>query len=187
MEPTTARQQTAPTERVATGSGLRTIGAVLSAAAMATGVLSAAAMATGVLSAAAIPAAKAPPSARDTAFTTRAQQCRPARARLTPSPTQPGGSSRLRRTRLTTGDDRQCSAALRRARPPARGGDERRFIGAFLDARVAAMRAEEAHADTSRLDHAQRRFLRENSVDLHLPLPWSVYEDHYELVRLPGC
>lgn len=90
------------------------------------------------------------------------------------------------------GDDRLSfhgirAAALGRARPPARGGDERRYIGAFLDARVTAMRAEEAHADTSRVDHAQRRFLSEGNLDLHLPLRWSVYGDRYELLRLPGC
>lgn len=71
--------------------------------------------------------------------------------------------------------------ALRRARPPARGGDEVAYLNAFLDARVWAMEQEEAHSDTSRVDTAQRVFLREGNLDLDPPLNWHVYGDGYRI------
>lgn len=73
------------------------------------------------------------------------------------------------------------AAALRNAAPPAQGGDEVTYLNAFLDAREAAMRAERGHSDTSRVDDEQRRFLAEGNLDLHLPLAWSTYGDHYHL------
>lgn len=73
------------------------------------------------------------------------------------------------------------AAALRQARPPAEGGNETKYLNAFLDVRRKAMQAEEAHSDTSRVDNAQRAFLRAGNLDLRLPLRWSVYGDHYEL------
>ncbi|MGW0893097.1 chitosanase [Saccharopolyspora sp. NPDC002578] len=66
-------------------------------------------------------------------------------------------------------------AALDRATPPAEGGDETAYLHAFLDARVEAMREEEAHSDTSRVDTAQRRFLDEGNLALTPPLHWEVY------------
>ncbi|MGW1598313.1 chitosanase [Streptomyces sp. NPDC002343] len=71
--------------------------------------------------------------------------------------------------------------ALRGAEPPARGGDERAYLDAFLDARVWAMRQEEAHSDTSRVDTAQRVFLRKGNLDLNTPLDWKVYGDSYHI------
>ena len=71
--------------------------------------------------------------------------------------------------------------ALGRARPPARGGDEVAYLHAFLDARVWAMKQEEAHSDTSRVDTAQRVFLRERNLDLDPPLDWKVYGDSYHI------
>ncbi|MFJ6934442.1 chitosanase [Streptomyces sp. NPDC101132] len=71
--------------------------------------------------------------------------------------------------------------ALRSAKPPAQGGDEVTWIGAFLDARVWAMRQEEAHSDTSRVDTAQRVFLRKRNLELRTPLDWKVYGDSYHL------
>ncbi|SMF74708.1 chitosanase [Streptomyces sp. Amel2xC10] len=71
--------------------------------------------------------------------------------------------------------------ALNRARPPARGGDETTYLHAFLDARVWAMRQEEAHSDTSRVDTAQRVFLRNGNLDLTPPLDWQVYGDSYHI------
>ncbi|MEU9336910.1 chitosanase [Streptomyces sp. NPDC048290] len=71
--------------------------------------------------------------------------------------------------------------ALRSAVPPARGGDEVRWLDAFLDARVWAMRQEEAHSDTSRVDTAQRIFLRARNLALDTPLDWKVYGDSYHL------
>ncbi|POX46707.1 chitosanase [Streptomyces sp. Ru71] len=71
--------------------------------------------------------------------------------------------------------------ALRKAEPPARGGDEVRYLDAFLDARVWAMKQEEAHSDTSRVDTAQRVFLRQGNLDLDPPLDWKVYGDSYHI------
>ncbi|MEU0250511.1 chitosanase [Streptomyces sp. NPDC006235] len=71
--------------------------------------------------------------------------------------------------------------ALRTANPPAWGGDEVTYLDAFLNARVWAMKQEEAHSDTSRVDTAQRVFLRERNLDLDPPLDWKVYGDSYHI------
>ncbi|MGW7073149.1 chitosanase [Streptomyces sp. NPDC054855] len=71
--------------------------------------------------------------------------------------------------------------ALRSAEPPARGGDETAYLHAFLDARVWAMRQEEAHEDTSRVDTAQRVFLNKGNLNLNTPLEWKVYGDPYRI------
>lgn len=75
------------------------------------------------------------------------------------------------------------AAALRRAGPPAGGGDEVGYLHAFLDVRRDAMRREDAHEDTSRIDTAQRVFLQEGNLDLRPPLRWSVYGDEF---AIPG-
>jgi chitosanase len=71
--------------------------------------------------------------------------------------------------------------ALRTAEPPARGGDEKAYLNAFLDARVDAMRREPSHADTSRVETAQRVFVREGRLGLETPLSWRVYGDSYRI------
>ncbi|PWI14765.1 chitosanase [Streptomyces sp. Act143] len=71
--------------------------------------------------------------------------------------------------------------ALNRAKPPAQGGDEVAWLDAFLDARVWAMKQEEAHSDTSRVDTAQRVFLRKGNLNLDPPLDWKVYGDSYHI------
>ncbi|GHD88514.1 chitosanase [Streptomyces naganishii] len=71
--------------------------------------------------------------------------------------------------------------ALRSAKPPAQGGDEVKYLDAFLDARVWAMKQEEAHSDTSRVDTEQRVFLRKGNLDLRTPLDWKVYGDPYHI------
>ncbi|MFB0614446.1 chitosanase [Streptomyces sp. AGS-58] len=71
--------------------------------------------------------------------------------------------------------------ALRTAKPPAQGGNETTYLNAFLDARVWAMKQEEAHSDTSRVDTAQRVFLRKGNLDLNTPLDWKVYGDSYHI------
>ncbi|AKJ29632.1 chitosanase [Caldimonas brevitalea] len=76
--------------------------------------------------------------------------------------------------------------ALRRAKPPSQGGDEVAYLNAFLDARVAAMKTEEAHSDTSRVDTAQRVFLRKGNLDLNTPLEWKVYGDSYRIAAVDG-
>lgn len=71
--------------------------------------------------------------------------------------------------------------AIAKAKPPAQGGDEVAYLHAFLDARVAAMKTEEAHEDTSRVDTAQRVFLDEGNLDLDPLLAWSVYGDAFRI------
>ncbi len=73
--------------------------------------------------------------------------------------------------------------AARAARTPVRGGDEIGYLTAFLDARAAEMRTEAAHSDTSRVESAQRVFLRSSNLDLVPPLSWSVYGDRYTVTR----
>jgi chitosanase len=72
--------------------------------------------------------------------------------------------------------------ALARAAAPASGGDEAAYLEAFLDERVVEMRKEAAHEDVSRIETAQRRFLREGNLDLDLPLRWAVYGDAYAIL-----
>lgn len=71
--------------------------------------------------------------------------------------------------------------ALNKAKPPAQGGDEVAYLNAFLDARVWAMKQEEAHSDTSRVDTEQRVFLRNGNLCLATPLNWKVYGDSYHI------
>jgi chitosanase len=71
--------------------------------------------------------------------------------------------------------------ALRTTKSPAQGGDEITYLDAFLDARVAEMRTEQAHSDTTRVDTAQRPFLRRSNLDLVAPLNWKVYGDRYSI------
>ncbi|MFI2651811.1 chitosanase [Micromonospora fulviviridis] len=73
------------------------------------------------------------------------------------------------------------SRALARAKPPAQGGDERTWLHAFLDERVAEMSKEEAHSGTSRVDTAQRVFLNNGNLDLNTPLIFAVYGDQYRI------
>jgi chitosanase len=75
--------------------------------------------------------------------------------------------------------------ALARAATPAAGGDERAYLEAFLDERVVEMRKEAAHEDVTRIETAQRRFLREGNLDLTAPLQWSVYGDRFEIKTAP--
>lgn len=71
--------------------------------------------------------------------------------------------------------------ALSKARPPSQGGNETTWLNAFLDARVWAMKQEEAHSDTSRVDTAQRVFLRKGNLNLDPPLDWKVYGDSFRI------
>ena len=71
--------------------------------------------------------------------------------------------------------------AMHAARTPGQGGDELAYLDAFLTARVAEMRTEEAHSDTTRVDTAQRLFLRRSNLDLNTPLRWSDYGDRFSV------
>jgi chitosanase len=72
--------------------------------------------------------------------------------------------------------------ALREAKTPAAGGNEVAYLEKFLNERDVEIRKDPAHHnDVSRVETAQRRFLHEGNLDLHLPLRWSVYGDPYEI------
>ena len=71
--------------------------------------------------------------------------------------------------------------ALKKAKTPAQGGNEVTYLNAFLDARKAAMKTEEAHSDTSRVDTEQRVFLNNGNLALDPPLRWKVYGDPYSI------
>jgi chitosanase len=55
------------------------------------------------------------------------------------------------------------------------------YLNAFPDVRKAAMKREEAHSDTSRVDTEQRVFLDNDSLDFLPPLSWKVYGDPYTI------
>lgn len=79
---------------------------------------------------------------------------------------------------------RQIRAAARRVVPaPAQGGDELSYLSAFLDARVAEMRTEAAHEDVTRVETAQRVFLKASNLDLNGPLTWRVYGDKFRVAQ----
>jgi chitosanase len=84
------------------------------------------------------------------------------------------------------GDDRDSFGSIRmnamkKAKTPAQGGDLTAYLDAFLDARRVAMKHEEAHADTSRVDTAQRVFLRNKNFNVDLPLTWKVYGESFSI------
>ncbi len=71
--------------------------------------------------------------------------------------------------------------AVRRARPPSQGGNETTWLNAFLDERVVEMRKEAAHQDVTRIDTAQRVFLRNGNLDLDTPLDFAVHGDAFRI------
>ena len=71
---------------------------------------------------------------------------------------------------------------MAKAKTPAQGGNEITYLNAFLDARVATMKTEEAHSDVTRVETAQRVWLKAGNLDLKTPLNWKVYGG-----LLPGC
>jgi chitosanase len=73
------------------------------------------------------------------------------------------------------------ATAMKHAKTPAQGGDQVKYLNAFLDARKAAMKKEAAHDDTSRVDTEQRVFLKNGNLDLNTPLHWKTYGDPYTI------
>ncbi|GGX80413.1 chitosanase [Streptomyces fructofermentans] len=71
--------------------------------------------------------------------------------------------------------------ALKHADTPSEGGDEKKYLNAFLDARRTAMLAEPAHQDTTRIDTAQRVFVRDGNLGLKPPLVWQVYGESFRI------
>ncbi|MCX8515793.1 MAG: chitosanase [Alphaproteobacteria bacterium] len=85
------------------------------------------------------------------------------------------------------GDDETLNgirlAAMKRAKTPRQGGHEIVYLNAFLDCRNLVMKQETAHQDLSRIETAQRIFLKEKNLQLNLPLRWKIYGDSYEIIR----
>jgi chitosanase len=75
------------------------------------------------------------------------------------------------------------AAVMRIAKTPTQGGDEILYLNAFLDARIVAMKREEAHSDVSRVETQQREFLRQGNLTLTLPLNFKTYGDAYMIER----
>ncbi|MFF5899229.1 chitosanase [Streptomyces argenteolus] len=71
--------------------------------------------------------------------------------------------------------------AVAAADTPSEGGDEEDYLNAFLDSRVAAIRKEPSHSDTSRVETAQRVFVREGKLQLETPLAWKVYGESFRI------
>ncbi|MFJ8963169.1 chitosanase [Lentzea sp. NPDC102401] len=71
--------------------------------------------------------------------------------------------------------------ALGKAKPPSQGGNETTWLNAFMDARVWTMKQEPAHENTSRVDTAQRVWLKAGNLDLNTPLKWKVYGQSFEI------
>ena len=82
---------------------------------------------------------------------------------------------------LSGGDGRGRSEDIRIAVPRVANGDETAWLSAFLDARVREMRTEEAHSDVTRVETAQRVFLKNGNLDLNAPLTWKVYGDRFTI------
>ncbi|MEY7976705.1 chitosanase [Streptomyces pilosus] len=72
------------------------------------------------------------------------------------------------------------AAAAKRADTPAGGGDEEKYLAAFLDVRRKAMNALHPAHDTSRVT-VQRHFLDEGNLDLETPLEWEMYGTPYKV------
>ena len=85
------------------------------------------------------------------------------------------------------GDDPQSfgglrTAAMARAKTPAQGGSEVRYLNTFLDVRRAVMAANPTWAQAlDRIDTEQRVFLNEGNLQLLPPLAWSTYGDQYQI------
>ncbi|RNL73536.1 chitosanase [Streptomyces sp. I6] len=73
--------------------------------------------------------------------------------------------------------------AMRKARTAAEGGAEKRYLNVFLDESRSAMRARTgpARRDTSRIDTAQRVFLRNGNMRLTAPLQWRMYGETFRI------
>ncbi len=73
------------------------------------------------------------------------------------------------------------AAARNVARTPYAGGGEAAYLQTFVDARATEMRREGAHSDTTRVDTAQRVFLKAGNLTLTTPLTWAVYGDTFTI------
>ncbi|WP_046503821.1 chitosanase [Streptomyces odonnellii] len=74
-------------------------------------------------------------------------------------------------------------AAMKQSRTPDQGGDETAYLDAFLDSGRAVIKAEltTAQRDSSRIDTAQRVFLRDGNMALEPPLNWEMYGETFRI------
>jgi chitosanase len=74
-------------------------------------------------------------------------------------------------------------AAMKKAKPKAEGGDEKAYLNAFLDEGKAVMKTNLiiAQRDSSRIDTAQRVFLRSGNMALNPPLTWQMYGETFRI------
>ncbi|GAA3008960.1 chitosanase [Streptomyces fulvorobeus] len=71
--------------------------------------------------------------------------------------------------------------AMAAADTAAEGGEETAYLHAFLDAGRSVIQARKTQRDTSRIDTAQRVFLREGNLELRPPLVWQTYGETYRI------
>ncbi|MFD3652960.1 chitosanase [Streptomyces sp. NPDC058620] len=72
-------------------------------------------------------------------------------------------------------------AAMAEADTAAEGGDETAYLHAFLDAGKSVIQARKTQRDTSRIDTAQRVFLRNGNLELKAPLVWQTYGETFRI------
>ncbi|MHC0432048.1 chitosanase [Streptomyces sp. O3] len=74
-------------------------------------------------------------------------------------------------------------AAMEKADTKAEGGDEKAYLETFLDVRRGIMKQAErkSQRETSRIDTAQRVFLRAGNLDLKTPLEWRMYGETFRV------
>lgn len=70
--------------------------------------------------------------------------------------------------------------ALRLAKTPRQGGNQAKYLRAFLKVRTQVMRQEKAHKDLSRVK-VQRQLIEAGNYQLKRPLRWRMYGDAYHL------
>ena len=72
--------------------------------------------------------------------------------------------------------------AMKKAKTPHEGGDETKYLHAFLDARRKAMLEEAGHkGNTDRVDTMQRVFLNQGNLELNLPLKFQVNDETFQI------
>ncbi|MGW4235655.1 chitosanase [Streptomyces sp. NPDC004749] len=74
-------------------------------------------------------------------------------------------------------------AAMKKEKTAAEGGDEKAYLNAFMDASRAVMKTKliAEQRDSSRIDTAQRVFLRDGNMALEPPLTWQVYGETFRI------
>ncbi|MEU8675184.1 chitosanase [Streptomyces sp. NPDC048560] len=72
-------------------------------------------------------------------------------------------------------------AAMAAEDTAAEGGDETAYLNAFLDAGRSVIQARKTQRDTSRIDTAQRVFLRDGNLKLRAPLVWQTYGETFRI------